>query len=193
MHEDRHAFGNYLYGAYGRDFETKDHRLIYIVAITERMWYELSKATGLSERFALIEPLLGVDLRKEGDRFKARDTITAVLQPWVAERTLEEIKATFAGTGVCWGPYQTFQQMLAEDPRCSVANPMFQELEQPGIGTYLVPGSPLDFSGSPRQPPRRAPILGEHTDEILAGVLGMSDAQIGRLHDSRIIAGPSEP
>ncbi len=190
MHEDRHAFGNYLYGAYGRDFQTRDHRLVYIVAITERMWTELGRATGLAERFALIEPLLGVDLKKEGDRFKARDAITAVLQPWVEERTLDEIKEAFAGTGVCWGPYQTFQQMLTEDPRCSPENPMFHELAQPGVGRYLVPGSPLDFSGSPRQTPVRAPLRGEHTDEILGDVLGLSGAEIGRLRDARVVGGP---
>lgn len=190
MHEDRPAIGNYLYGAYGRDFETSDHRLIYIVAITERMWTELGKATGLTERFALIEPLLGVNLKDEGDRFKARDVISAVLEPWVAERTLDQVKAAFAGTGVCWGPYQTFRQMLKEDPRCSAANPLFQELEQPGIGRFLVPGSPLNFDRAPRQAPVRAPRLGEHTDEILAGVLGLGDGQIGRLHDQRVVSGP---
>ena len=70
---------------------------------------------------ALIEPLLGVDLGKEGDRWKARDAISAVLQPWFRERTLAQVHVAFEGTGVCWGPYQTFQQMVAEDPRCSAA------------------------------------------------------------------------
>ena len=37
----------------------------------------------------------------------------------------------------------------------------------------------------------RGPQLGEHTDEILAGDLGLSDGEIGKLHDSGIIAGPS--
>ena len=75
MHEDRPAFGNYLYGSYGRDFETRDRRLIYIVAITDRMWTELGRVTGLADRFAMIEPLLGLDLKEEGDRFRARDVI----------------------------------------------------------------------------------------------------------------------
>ncbi len=192
MHEDRPAFGNYLYGAYGRDFETKDHRLVYIVAITDRMWTELGRVTGLAERFAMIEPLLGVNLKDEGDRFKARDVISAVLETWVAERTLDEIKAAFAGSGVCWGPYQTFRQMLREDPRCSSANPIFRELDQPGIGRFLVPGSPLEFGAVPREAPAPAPILGEHTDEVLAGVLGLGDGQIGKLRDAKIVAGPVE-
>jgi 2-methylfumaryl-CoA isomerase len=191
-HEDHYSFGNYLYGAYGRDFETKDDRYVYVVAITKRQWQALCQATGLSDKFALIEPLLGVNLANEGDRFKARDAISAVLQPWFRERTLDEIKKAFEGTGVCWGPYQTFLQMVEEDPRCSTQNPMFSMVEQPGIGTYLVPGSPLEFSLVPRQPPRRAPILGEHTDEVLAEVLGMSDRQIGLLRDRKVVAGPVE-
>jgi 2-methylfumaryl-CoA isomerase len=190
MHEDRHAFGNYLYGAYGRDFLTRDHRIIYIVAITERMWTELGRATGLADRFKLIEPLLDVDLSKEGERFKARDAISAVIEPWVAARTLDEIKIAFEGTGVCWGPYQTFQQMLEEDPRCSEANPMFKEIEQPGIGSYLVPGSPLEFGRAGRGTPRPAPMLGQHTDEILSTVLGLGDGQIGKLRDEKVVGGP---
>lgn len=191
-HQNRPSFGNYLYGAYGREFETKDHRLIYIAAITKRQWDELSRTTGLGHRFAMIEPLLDVDLNQEGDRFRARDAISAVLAPWCGGHTLSQIREIFEGTGVCWGPYQTFLQMVEEDPRCSTANPIFSEVEQPGIGRYLVPGSPLDFAASPREPARRAPILGEHTDEVLADVLGLNEAAIGRLRDRKIVAGPVE-
>ncbi len=140
----------------------------------------------------MIEPLLGVNLKDEGDRFKARDVISAVLETWVAERNLDEIKAAFANSGVCWGPYQTFRQMLREDPRCSTANPIFREIDQPGIGRFLVPGSPLEFGAVPREAPTRAPILGEHTDEVLAGVLGLGEGQIGKLRDAKIVAGPIE-
>ncbi|HZP44059.1 MAG TPA: hypothetical protein VFB15_00275, partial [Candidatus Binataceae bacterium] len=59
------------------------------------------------------------------------------------------------------------------------------------IGKYLMPGSPLDFAGMERVPVCRAPILGEHTDEILSQILGLSDSQIARLHDARVVAGPA--
>ena len=65
---------------------------------------------------------------------------------------------------------------------------MFEQVEQPGIGTYLMPASPLDYSSSGRLPPRRAPDLGEHTDEVLAGVLDLGDAEIGRLHERGVVA-----
>lgn len=43
----------------------------------------------------------------------------------------------------------------------------------------------------PRVPPTRAPLLGEHTDEILLGLLGMSEAELGKLHDAGVVAGPA--
>jgi 2-methylfumaryl-CoA isomerase len=190
--EDRRSTGNYLYGAYGRDFETREGRIVYIVAVTNRQWQALGEAMGVSDKLAMIAPLLDVDLTREGDRFKAREVISAVLAPWFRERTLEEVRQTFEGTAVCWGPYQTFRQMVDEDPRCSSGNPMFSTLGQPGIGSYLVPGSPLQFSEVERLEPRRAPILGEHTDEVLSEILQMSDGQIGQLRDKHVIAGPIE-
>lgn len=190
--EERKACGNYLYGAYGCDFRTNDRRRLYVVVVTERMWSELGKATGLADTFAGIEAELGLDFRNEGDRFKGSDAISAPLSDWCARRTLAEIEQAFRGTGVCWGPYQSFKQMVQEDPRCSAANPMFSELEQPGVGRYLVPGSPLNFGALKRNPPVRAPLLGEHTDQILSRELGMSDGEIGRLRDAGIVAGPVE-
>ena len=65
-------------------------------------------------------------------------------------------------------------------------------LEQPGIGTYLMPGSPLDFNALERPPVVRAPMLGEHTDEILLELLGLTEAEVGRLHDAGIVAGPED-
>jgi 2-methylfumaryl-CoA isomerase len=188
----RRSSGNYLFGAYGCDFETQDDRFVYVVAITRRQWDELCKATGLGDKLALLGPLLGVDLAQEGDRFRAREAITAVLAPWFRQRTLGAIKQVFEATGVCWGPYQTFEQMVADDPRCSTANPLFSMIEQPGIGSYLVPGSPLHFAAAARELPRRAPLLGEHTDEVLAELLGLSDGQIGKLREARVVAGPVE-
>jgi len=191
---ERPKDGNYLYGAFGRDFLTKDDRRIMVVALTLRQWEGLVEASGLREAFELLERMMGVDLTKEGDRFEAREVIGALLKPWTSSRTLAEIGEIFDAHGVSWGPYQTFKELVEQDPRCSPQNPMFEEVEQPGIGTYLMPGSPLDFGALDRVPVRRAPLLGEHTDEILADLLGLSDAEIGRLHDGGVVAGPvSEP
>ena len=91
---------------------------------------------------------------------------------------------------VTWGPYRTVREAMADDIDLSEINPMFSEIDQPGIGRYLAPGSPLAFSAVDRVPVRAAPRLGEHTDEILLELLGMSESQVGMLHDARVVAGP---
>ena len=187
---DRPKDGNYLYGAFGRDFLTKEGRRIMVVALTLRQWESLVEATGLHEAFDTLERMMGVDLTTEGGRFEAREVIGALLKPWTSTRSFSEIGEIFDAHDVCWGPYQTFMELVEQDPRCSTENPIFEEIEQPGIGTYLMPGSPLDFGALDRVPVRRAPLRGEHTDEILGELLGLSEAEIGRLHDGGVVAGP---
>src|SRR5580704_12497273 len=187
----RPALGNDLYGSFGRDFATKDGRRVMIIALTPRQWRALGRATGLADDLAKIGPRLGVDLDSEAGRFAARDAIAALVAPWCAARSLAEIAAVFAGSGVLWGPFQDFATLVGSDPRCSTQNPLFAEVDQPGIGRYLAPGLPLDFSAAPRQPTRPAPRLGEHTDQVLTEVLGLPAGEIGRLHDAGIVAGPA--
>ncbi len=167
--------GNYLYGAFGGDFPTSDGRRVMVVALTSRQWKALKEVTGTEELFASVEQATGHDFRGEAGRYKGRDLIRELLTPWFGERSLEEIRAAFAGTGVSWGPYQTFSQLVAEDARCSTENPMFTEVEHP-VGTYLTPASPLEFSVHGRLPAVRSPALGEHTDEILAELESAEDA-----------------
>lgn len=186
---ERPRYGNDLYGAFGRDFATRDGRRVMVVGLTPRQWRSLVAAVGIGDACVQVEKLLGVDLGKEGDRFAARHVISALIEPWVNSRTLSEVREVFDAHDVCWGPYQTFAELVTTDPRCSTANPMFAEVDQPGIGTYLMPGSPLEFSAVERVLPAPAPQLGQHTDEILAGVLGLSGAEIGRLHDRGVVAG----
>jgi 2-methylfumaryl-CoA isomerase len=188
---DQRKDGNYLYGAFGADFPTQDGRRVMVVALTARQWKALVQATGARPAFDGLEQVTAQDLETETGRYEARDLIAAILRPWFAARTLSEVRERFAGTGVSWGPYQTFRQLVDEDPRASTQNPMFSEIEHPGVGHYLAPASPLDPAQLGRLPVRRAPMLGEHTEEILAEVLRLSAHEIGSLFDRKIVAGPA--
>jgi 2-methylfumaryl-CoA isomerase len=75
---------------------------------------------------------------------------------------------------------------VATDPECSLANPLFSAIVQPGVGELLAPGSPLAFSAFPRAAAQPAPRLGEHTEQVLTDVLGLSSAQLGALIDRKI-------
>jgi 2-methylfumaryl-CoA isomerase len=187
---DRPKDGNYLYGAFGRDFGTLDGKRLMIVGLTRNQWKGLVDATALSDELDALARRLHLDFRKEGDRFRARREIARLLEPWFATRLLSEIRRVFDQYGVTWAPYRTVRDTIEHDPDCSTQNPMFSMVEQPDVGIYLMPGSPLDFTLLERLPARRAPMLGEHTDEILLDVLGMSEGELGRLHDDGVVAGP---
>jgi 2-methylfumaryl-CoA isomerase len=101
-----------------------------------------------------------------------------------------EIRRIFDENRVTWAPYKSARQAIETDPDCSTQNPLFHMVDDPGIGTYLMPASPLDFGQVPRLAPKRAPLLGEHTDEILLDILGLSEGQVGKLHDDGVVAGP---
>jgi 2-methylfumaryl-CoA isomerase len=172
---DQPRDGNYLYGAFGGEFPCSDGRRVMVVALTSRQWKALKEATGTEELFDTVAAATGHDFRGEAGRYRGRDLIRELLTPWFAERSLEQVRETFAGTGVSWGPYQTFKQLVAEDPRCSTENPMFTQVEHP-VGTYLTPASPLRFAIHGRLPAVRSPALGEHTAEILAELDGPAAA-----------------
>lgn len=185
---ERSRIGNDLYGAFGRDFETSDGRRFTAIVITSRQWTSLLEATGIGDAVATLAEATGADFSDEAALYEHRAPLGQLVDEWAATQTLADVATIFDQHGVCWGPYQTFGQMLAEDWRCSPKNPMFELVDQPDIGQVLAPGSPLAFSEVARESVVPAPRLGEHTEEILAEVLGMSAAEIGGLHDQGTVA-----
>jgi len=165
--EPRGRFGNHVYGTFGRDFVTRDGRRVVVLALTPRQWRSLVEATGLSGEFRNLEARLGLYFNNEGDRWRGRQEICDLLQPWVAVRSLASVATSFDAHKVLWGPYQTFKELVADDPRASSANPLFADVDHPGLGTYPTPSSPVRFSAAEAVPPKPAPTLGQHTDEVL--------------------------
>ena len=185
---ERGRFGNDLYGAYGAEFTTADGVWVYVAGISPKQWSSLLEATESTAAVSAIAEAEGLDFDDEGDRFEARAEVSAAIRPWIAGRTVAEVAARFDELGVCWGRYQTFKQLVDDDPRCSVDGGLFRQVDQPQIGTYLSPGSPLAFDGELAVEPTPAPRLGEHTEEILADDLGLTTAEIGSLRASGTVA-----
>jgi 2-methylfumaryl-CoA isomerase len=184
---DRPRFGNYLFGAFGRDFVTADGQRVMVVALTPRQWRGLREATGLHAEFDAVGERLGIDLDDPGNRWRASRQLAGVLEAWFRVRDLDVVGQVFEENGVCWDCYRTIRQAIAED--CTPENRMFTEVEQPGIGRYPVPGSVFDFASHERTDPARAPLLGEHTDEVLHEVLGLAPDAIARLRDEEKVIG----
>ncbi|MBA2962300.1 MULTISPECIES: CoA transferase [Ramlibacter] len=185
--QPRERHGNDLFGAFGRDFTCADGRRVMLVGLTLKQWKAIVETCGIGDQVRQLEARLGVDLSQEGERFRHREALNALVGPWIAARPLAEVRAALDRTGACWGAYQDIATLAQDDPACSPANPMFARIEQPGVGRVLAAGIPLEFSGQQRTEPAPAPLLGQHTEQVLTELLGLPGAEFGRLHDRGIV------
>lgn len=185
---DRPKAGNALYGAFGQDFQCGCGGRVMVIGLTERQWRNLVAVTGTSDRIAALESALGVSLEAEGARWHARAAIAAVLAPWFAARRIDDFASDLDRAGVTWSRFRSFAEAVRQDPDLSPDNPMFALVDQPDIGRYPVPASPLAFSRSARLAPAPAPRLGADTEAVLAEIAGLGSGQIGRLFDKGIAA-----
>jgi 2-methylfumaryl-CoA isomerase len=183
----RERHGNELFGAFGRDFVCADGERVMVVGLTAKQWRSLCQALSIQPTVDELGARLGLDLSREGHRFQARRELAALVQPWIAARSLADVGSIFEQHGVCWSRYQSLAQMVAEDLECSPANPMFQRIDQPGVGPLLAPGTPLDFQALRRVPAGPAPVLGQHTEAVLSELLGISQAAFGELQAKGVV------
>ena len=186
----RPRMGNDIFGAFGRDFTTKDGQKLMLLAITPKQWSKALETLGIVAEAAAVEAELGVSFATdEGLRFTHRARLYPLFERAFAARTAAELTPAFDAGGVTWGAYQTLEAAL-EDPRLFKANPVFQDVRHPSGLSYPAPGAMATIPQDPRGEVRPAPRLGQHTDEVLAEVLNMPSGEIARLHDAKIIAGP---
>lgn len=190
LQQERPSIGNHLYGAFGRDFATKDDQRVMVVAISTGQWQALTRCCGIADAVESLQSRMGLDFGDEAQRFEARDEIAALLEPWFARRKLTEAKLALEENKVCWGQYQTVTELLANDSRASLANPVFERVKTPGIGEHISAGATVRAPALPREAMQPAPYLGTHTDEVLSELLGLDSGAIGKLHDAGIVAGP---
>lgn len=190
LDRDRPAIGNYIYGAFGRDFGTADGKRVIVAAISTGQWNALVKACAIQEEIAAAERESCRDFARETDRYEAREVIAAIIDSWCRQRSLHEVQEAFDRNRVCWGLYRTTRDLVQHDPRVGVANPVWEQLETAGIGMHLAAGTPVRAGHEGRIAGTPAPLLGQHTDEVLHEVLKLDSPAIGRLHDARIVAGP---
>ena len=185
----RPRMGNDIFGAFGRDFVTRDGQTLMLLAITPKQWSKALDVLGLTAAVAALEADLGVSFTTdEGLRFTHRHRLYPLFEAAFAARTVAELSPAFDAGGVTWGAYQPLEAAL-EDPRLYKDNPAFQRIDHPSGLTYPAPGAMATIPQDARGEVRPAPRLGQHTDEVMAEVLGMASNEIGRLHDAGVVAG----
>ena len=184
----RPRMGNDIYGAFGRDFATKDGEKLMLIAITPRQWTKALEALGISGEVAALEGEIGVSFATdEGLRFTHRARLYPLFERAFAGKTAAELGPAFEAGGVTWGAYQPLEAAI-EDARLYKDNPLFQAIAHPSGLSYPAPGAMGTIPQDERRRPEPAPKLGQHTDEVLGEVLGMSAGEIARLHDQGVVA-----
>lgn len=133
----------------------------------------------------LLAPIMGhpewvsdPDYAKNVARIARRQAVNDAVTEWTMRHTKDELKALLGGK-VPAGPVNTVADIF-EDPHYA-ARGMLAEVEQPGTGRRVtIANTPIHMTGTPGGVRQRAPLLGEHTDSVLAAA-GFSQADIARL------------
>jgi crotonobetainyl-CoA:carnitine CoA-transferase CaiB-like acyl-CoA transferase len=109
------------------------------------------------------------------------------LEEWVAEQdSVEEVERLLDKEEVPCLRVRTLQELADTDPQIK-AREMMPLVEQPFIGPMKMYGSPLKMSETPSCIRGHAPILGEHNEDVLAGVLGYSKEQVNAMYGEDIL------
>ena len=152
-------------------FPTRDG-WINIGGANQANWERIVKVIG--------RPELAGDARfkTNGDRMRNLAELTPLIAESLRARPSADWIREFEAAGVPAGPVNKIGDMLA-DPQVQ-AREMVVEVDHPRAGRVKALGSPIKFSDTPGAIRRPAPLLGEHTLEVL-GALGYSGAEIERL------------
>jgi formyl-CoA transferase len=114
------------------------------------------------------------------------DLLRPAIESWSSRRTLVDVVETLSGAGLACGPSRTSGQVVA-DQHLAVRNMLIETLPGASGEPVLVPGNPVKLSEVAEVPDVRVPWLGEHTDEVLAAELGLTDGLLADLRSRGVI------
>lgn len=153
---------------------------IVIAVFTERFWAGLCAVLGRPD--LVDDPRF----RTHADRREHRDELVPLLQDLFLKRPGDEWLAELERAGVPCAPVNTVDRVFRD--RQVLARNMLVEWEHPVLGRQKAIGDPVKTSDPERfEPP---PLLGEHTREVLSGLLGYDDERLGALRAAGVVAWP---
>jgi len=120
-----------------------------------------------------------------GKRVANRAELTRIISEITAKRSMRDWLDALEGAGVPCGPINTLEQVF-EEPQ-AVARGLRMEMPHPTAGKVSLVRSPMRFSETPVQHETPPPTLGQHTNQVLQGLLGKSEAEVTRLRSEGIV------
>ena len=123
--------------------------------------------------------------RRNADRVAHRAEIVELLSAHFLGRTADEWVASIHASKVPVGAINNIAQSL-EEPQV-IARGLMVKIPHPKNPEFAMVGSPIKMSGTPVEYVKPAPMLGQHTDEVLGERLGLSAEQLGQLKAGGVI------
>ena len=185
--DDRERLGNAIWGAFGRDFRSRDGVRFMVAALTAKQWDGLVAAFDLTDEIAELENELNVRFA-DGDRprFEHRHRLFELFGTRSQTYDWHALSDRLTQHGTTFERYRTMHE-AANDAELVTENPLFgPSPANPSGFEYPATRSFANIPTLDAGLPRAAPYLGQHTEEVLADRLGLTSGAIGDLVDRGI-------
>ena len=161
-----------------QDFPTRDGYMVIAVG-NDAQFTRLCQAAG--------HPDIASDPRYKSnkDRVKNRQALVSQMKAFTVTRSTQDWITDLEAVGVPCGPINNLEQVFA-DPHVK-ARQIHQQLEHPSMGKVSSVASPIRLSETPVQYRMAPPLLGEHTQELLCNLLGMSEQEVIALQQAGVV------
>jgi len=160
-------------------FRTRDGQWVIAAVGNDKLWVQYCEVIGrrdLADQPKFKTNALRCDNRKE---------LIAILDGEMAKKTAGEWFALFEAHGIPYSPINNLQQ-ICDDPHIAHRK-MLVEIDQPVVGPMRICASPLKLSETPGEIYAPAPLLGEHSEQVLRDILGYSPERIAGLKQAGVI------
>lgn len=161
----------------GQYYETRDGKYVIFQPLEEKFWQSFCRAVDRPD-------LLARSSGKPTDLANGDEALRAELVPIMKTKTQAEWVEFFIQANVPGGPVHALAE-LVEDPHFQ-ARGNIAAIEDPEVGHLLMPTTPIKLPDQTYKT-TRAPRLGEHTDDILSGLLGYDRERIAALRAKQVI------
>jgi crotonobetainyl-CoA:carnitine CoA-transferase CaiB-like acyl-CoA transferase len=160
-------------------FKAKDGWVVIAVG-NNKLWEVFCNAVDRPEL------LKNKDYQDNYDRVKAHSNVKQIVEEWSGKKNVREIVDFLLSKKIPCAPIYTVKEVI-EDQHIAGARRMIREVRHPVAGMVKVIGSPVNLSETPPEVVSPAPMLGQHSEEILLDVLNLTQAEISSLKNEKAV------
>jgi len=162
------------------DGATVTDKWLALSVVSDAQWRALRAALG-SPGWAMDAALDTLEGRRA-----AHDAIDARLRAWTAGRERAELVEALRAAGVCASEVVNPSRVLRSNPQLA-ARGYFERLAHPVVGAMPLPSLPYRSTRSERWLRSHAPTLGQHNEQVLGDLLGLSPAKLRELEAEGVV------